>query len=291
MLPRQAVEGPGLLGCGPRPSLSASVGGLPPGQPGRQIGTRLVEVAAVVEPSQFPQAVVVGLARDVVEGVAREVDMAALPGGLGKNLPDRLPESVVVVLTMNSTPCRRRSRSRTRKSFQLPRLSRLASSTLRMWRRPSSRCRWRSHGLGADHAVFPVSGTAHRSGSTISAPSSPAGGAPLGRRKTWRLRADAGAGGRSPRPVTRDRLAADPAAHGGAGSRPESVLPARRLGGAGPHGEIHRKKHDKDIKMSTLFTPSSYAVWILDPWLSTLRRGNDPASNAGAVHRSGGAGQ
>ena len=57
------------------------------------------------------------------------------------------------------------------------------------------------------------------------------------------------------------------------------------------HGKIHRKKHDKDIKLSTLFTPSSYAVWILDPWLSTLRRGNDPASNAGAVHRSGGAGQ
>ncbi len=109
--------------------------------------------------------------------------------------------------------------------------------------------------------------------------------------QTWRLTADAGAGGRSPRPVTRDRLAADPAAHGGAGSRPESVLPAGRLGGAGPHGKIHRKKHDKDIKLSTLFTPSSYAVWILDPWLSTLRRGNDPASNAGAVHRSGGAGQ
>jgi hypothetical protein len=35
------------------------------------------------EPAKFLQAVVVGLAGQMVEGVAKEVDVAALKGGLG----------------------------------------------------------------------------------------------------------------------------------------------------------------------------------------------------------------
>ena len=42
---------------------------LPARQPGRQIAPRLADIAAVVEPAQFLQAVVVAFSRHVVQGI------------------------------------------------------------------------------------------------------------------------------------------------------------------------------------------------------------------------------
>src|SRR3984885_3862765 len=53
--------------------------------------------AAVVEPAQFLQAVVVGLARQMVQRVAEEVDVAALEGGFGKHLADGCAKACVIV--------------------------------------------------------------------------------------------------------------------------------------------------------------------------------------------------
>ena len=43
-------------------------------------------VAPVVEPAQLGQAVIAGFAREVIQGVAQEVDVAALPARLGQRL-------------------------------------------------------------------------------------------------------------------------------------------------------------------------------------------------------------
>jgi len=64
--------------------------------------------------------------------------VAALEGGFGKNLADGGAEGRRDrKATTNSTPLRPRRRKPTRKSFQEERLSRLAMSTARIWRRPS----------------------------------------------------------------------------------------------------------------------------------------------------------
>lgn len=87
----------GLLNGLLDPGGEAGVARLPLQEPGREIGTGLGEVAPVVEPAQFLQAVVAGLARQVVEGVAEEVNVAALVGGLGQDLADRGAKAGVVV--------------------------------------------------------------------------------------------------------------------------------------------------------------------------------------------------
>ena len=58
----------------------------PFGEPGGEIAARLGEIAPVVEPAQLLQAVVVDLARHVVERVAQEMHVAALLGRLRQNL-------------------------------------------------------------------------------------------------------------------------------------------------------------------------------------------------------------
>ena len=57
----------------------------------------LFDRAAVVKPAQLLQAVVVGLARQVIEGVAQEVDVAALEGGLGQDLADGRAQACMIV--------------------------------------------------------------------------------------------------------------------------------------------------------------------------------------------------
>jgi hypothetical protein len=52
---------------------------VPLGQPGREIAPCLGEVAPVVQPAQLPQAIVVNLARHLVERIAQEVYVTALP--------------------------------------------------------------------------------------------------------------------------------------------------------------------------------------------------------------------
>jgi nitrate reductase alpha subunit len=97
------------------------------------------------EPARLLQAIVIDLARDVVEGVSEEVHgvseevhIAALPGRFRQDFADRLLEARMVVADDELDAGETAHFQPQRKSRQLDRLSRLASSTARIWRRPSS---------------------------------------------------------------------------------------------------------------------------------------------------------
>src|SRR3546814_2540950 len=69
----QPVEGEGLLDRLLGPVGEPGIFGAPSGEPLGEIGAGLGEVAPVVEPAQFLQAVVVGLPWQVIERVPQEV--------------------------------------------------------------------------------------------------------------------------------------------------------------------------------------------------------------------------
>jgi len=73
VLTRQPVERECLLDRLLGPGDQARVAPLPFGNPGRQIPSGLLNRAAVIEPAQLLQAVIIGLARQVIEGIAEEV--------------------------------------------------------------------------------------------------------------------------------------------------------------------------------------------------------------------------
>ena len=85
-------------------------------------------------------------ARYVVQGVTQEMDVAALPDGFRQDFANcRLQPTHDCLTPLSSTPLSPRALSPRRKSLQLERLSRLASSTPRSGGgRSPSRCRWRS---------------------------------------------------------------------------------------------------------------------------------------------------
>jgi hypothetical protein len=97
VLARQPVEGQGLLDALLDPTAQLQVSGLPLGEPCREVAPGLAEIASVVQPPEFPQAVVVDLAWHVVERVAQEVHVTALPSGLGQDFDDRLLEAGMIV--------------------------------------------------------------------------------------------------------------------------------------------------------------------------------------------------
>src|SRR3546814_3969665 len=80
------VEGEGLLDRLLGPVGEPGIFGAPSGEPLGEIGAGLGEVAPVVEPAQFLQAVVVGLPWQVIERVPQEVHVAALVCGAGQHL-------------------------------------------------------------------------------------------------------------------------------------------------------------------------------------------------------------
>src|SRR5450631_2634285 len=88
VLARQPVEGEGLLDGFLDPADELRIAGSPFGDPCGEVLVSLLDRTTVIEPAQFLQAVVVGLARQVIEGVAEEVDVAALESGFGKHLAD-----------------------------------------------------------------------------------------------------------------------------------------------------------------------------------------------------------
>ena len=88
VLARQAVEGERLLDGLFDPADEFGVAASPFGDPCSEVLASLLDRAAVVEPAQFLQAIVVGLARQMVQGVTEEVDVTALESGFGKDLAD-----------------------------------------------------------------------------------------------------------------------------------------------------------------------------------------------------------
>src|SRR3546814_12043031 len=85
----QPVEGEGLLDRLLGPVGEPGIFGAPSGEPLGEIGAGLGEVAPVVEPAQFLQAVVVGLPWQVIARVPQEVHVAALVCGAGQHLAAR----------------------------------------------------------------------------------------------------------------------------------------------------------------------------------------------------------
>lgn len=70
---------------------------LPLLEPRGQIAAGFFDVAALVEPAEFGEALAVGLAGEVVDGVSQEMDVAALPHGFWQDLADGLAQPFVVV--------------------------------------------------------------------------------------------------------------------------------------------------------------------------------------------------
>ena len=66
-------------------------------EPGREVALGLGQVAPIIEPAQLDQAVVVGLARQMVARVPHEMHVSPLPDRLRQNLADRPLEALMVV--------------------------------------------------------------------------------------------------------------------------------------------------------------------------------------------------
>ncbi len=76
----QAVEGQRLFNVGFDPITQLRVTAAPFQQPGGQVAARFLQVAPVIEPSQFGQTVVVGLTGRMVQSIAKKMYIATLPG-------------------------------------------------------------------------------------------------------------------------------------------------------------------------------------------------------------------
>ena len=78
VLARQAIEDEGVLDRFFDPIDELLITLAPFGDPSREIAAGLLDISPVVEPAQLLQAVVVGLAREMVEGVSEEVYVGAV---------------------------------------------------------------------------------------------------------------------------------------------------------------------------------------------------------------------
>jgi hypothetical protein len=89
VLARQPIEGERLLYVLLDPAAKLGVGGLPLGRRSREVAPRFDGVAPIVKSPALAQAIAVDLARHLVERVAQEVQVAALPRPSAA--PRRLP--------------------------------------------------------------------------------------------------------------------------------------------------------------------------------------------------------
>jgi hypothetical protein len=78
MLARKPIEGERLFDGFLDPSDELRITDYPFGDPCGEVLAGLLDRAPVIEPAQLLQAVVIGLAWQVVEGVAKEVDVGVV---------------------------------------------------------------------------------------------------------------------------------------------------------------------------------------------------------------------
>ncbi len=97
VLARQAIEVQRLPDVRFDPVGELRIALLPPREPRLEVLLGFLEIPPVVEPPQLLPTVVVRLARQVVQGIAEEVDVAALPHGFGEQFPDGALEPGMVV--------------------------------------------------------------------------------------------------------------------------------------------------------------------------------------------------
>ena len=101
VLAGQAVEVQRLPDLRLDPVGELRVAALPPLEPRLEVLLGFFEIAPVIEPAELLAAIVVGLPRQVVEGVAEEMHVAALPHRLGQQLPDGALQSGASNLPQN----------------------------------------------------------------------------------------------------------------------------------------------------------------------------------------------
>src|SRR5208282_1622598 len=97
VLARQAIEGEGFFDRFLDPVDELLIAVAPFGDPGGKVAAGLLDISPIIKPAQFLQAVVVGLAWEVVQSVAEEVDVASLDGGLREDLADGRAKARVIV--------------------------------------------------------------------------------------------------------------------------------------------------------------------------------------------------
>src|SRR5215470_6041257 len=93
----QAIEGQCLVDVLFDPASELGILARPSGKPGGKISACLGEIAAIVKPAQFLQAVVVDAARHVVERVAQKMYVTALIGRLCQDLVQCRSEPGVII--------------------------------------------------------------------------------------------------------------------------------------------------------------------------------------------------
>ena len=86
VLARQAIKGQRLIDVFFDPAGEFGIFARPFGEPGGEIAARLGEIAPIIKPAQFLQAVIVDAARHIVERIPEEMYVAALIGRLRQNL-------------------------------------------------------------------------------------------------------------------------------------------------------------------------------------------------------------
>src|ERR1700712_5508538 len=97
MLPREPVEGERVLDDFLDPTRQLLIARRPFLQPRSEISFGLRDLATVIDPAQFLQAVVVGLARQMIERVAQKMHVTALEPGFRQDLADSRPQASVIV--------------------------------------------------------------------------------------------------------------------------------------------------------------------------------------------------
>lgn len=97
MLPRQAIEAERFFDILFHPSAKLGVAFSSLQQPRRKILSCLLSVAAIIDPAQLLKAIIIGFARQVVERIPQEVNVAALPDRLRQRLLNGAAQTGMIV--------------------------------------------------------------------------------------------------------------------------------------------------------------------------------------------------
>lgn len=97
VLSRKTVERQRLFDVVFRPIAELGISATLLLKPRSQVFSCLVDAAPVIDPAQFRKAVVIGFPRHLIQGVAQETHIAALPHRLCEYLGDGLPQTGVIV--------------------------------------------------------------------------------------------------------------------------------------------------------------------------------------------------
>jgi len=97
MLPRQPIKAERFFNIFFHPDTELGIPFAPLQQPGRQILAGFLRVPPIINPAQLLQAIIVSFARQVVERIAQEVNVAALPDCLGQCFLNRPAQAGMIV--------------------------------------------------------------------------------------------------------------------------------------------------------------------------------------------------